>query len=182
MSRTLNKVMLIGNVGKDPELKYTPGGVPVITFRIATSETWRDRDGLNKEHTDWHTIVAWRGLAEVIHRLVKKGSRIYIEGKVQSRTFEDKTNSKRHVVEILAENMLLLDSKRNNRPDENGFSEIETNGNADIIYDNDDVEPFDYDEFLFDDDEDDKETYSFSTVPKDKNNNNNKIKKNDIPF
>lgn len=112
MSRTLNKVMLIGNVGRDPELKYTPSGIPVTSFRLATSETWKDRDGEVKEHTDWHTIVAWRGLAEVIHKLVKKGSRVYIEGRIQTRSFDDKNSNKRHVVEILAENMLLLDTKR----------------------------------------------------------------------
>ena len=72
MSRTLNKVMLIGNVGQDPEMKHTPSGIPVASFRMATSESWRDRDGAVKEHTDWHTIVAWRGLAEVIQKLVKK--------------------------------------------------------------------------------------------------------------
>jgi single-strand DNA-binding protein len=112
MSRTLNKVLLIGNVGKDPEIKFTPSGIPVISFRIATSESWKDKDGTLKEHTDWHTVVAWRGLAEVIQKLVKKGSRIYIEGKIQTRTFEDKSLNKRHVVEILAENMLLLENRK----------------------------------------------------------------------
>jgi len=112
MSRTLNKVMLIGNVGRDPELKYTPSGIPVTSFRLATSETWKDRDGHVQEHTDWHTIVAWRGLAEVINKLVKKGTRVYIEGRIQTRSFEDKNGSKRHVVEILADNMLLLDPRK----------------------------------------------------------------------
>lgn len=112
MSRTLNKVMLIGNVGRDPEIKYTPSGIPVTSFRLATSETWKDRDGNMQEHTDWHTIVAWRGLAEVISKLVKKGSRVYIEGRIQTRSFEDKTGNKRHVVEILAENMLRLETRK----------------------------------------------------------------------
>ncbi len=112
MSRTLNKVMLIGNVGRDPELKYTPSGIPVISFRLATSETWKDRNNNVQEHTDWHTVVAWRGLAEVIHKLVAKGSRVYIEGRIQTRTFDDKTGSRRHVVEILADNMLLLENKK----------------------------------------------------------------------
>ena len=120
MSRTLNKVMLIGNVGKDPELKYTPSGIPVTSFRLATSETWKDRDGNVQEHTDWHTIVAWRGLAEVIHKLVKKGSRVYIEGRIQTRTFDDKTGSRRHVVEILADNMLLLEIRKALSKDEMG--------------------------------------------------------------
>jgi single stranded DNA-binding protein len=134
MSRTLNKVMLIGNVGRDPELKYTPSGIPVTSFRLATSETWKDRDNSVKEHTDWHTIVAWRGLAEVIHKLVKKGSRVYIEGRIQTRTFDDKSNNRRHVVEILADNMLLLESRKIKN-----FSDIElmSNSNDDIdILDN----------------------------------------------
>lgn len=121
MSRTLNKVMLIGNVGKDPELKHTPSGIPVISFRLATSESWKDRDGNLREHTDWHTVVAWRGLAEVIHKLVHKGCRIYIEGKIQTRTFEDKNFNKRHVVEILADNMLLLESKRGKEYDDSNY-------------------------------------------------------------
>jgi single-strand DNA-binding protein len=112
MSRTLNKVIMIGNVGKEPEIKYTPSGVPVVSFRLATSEFWTDRDGILKEHTDWHTVVAWRGLAEVIQKLVGKGSRIYIEGKIQTRSFEDKNGIKKHITEILAENMLLLDQKK----------------------------------------------------------------------
>ncbi len=112
MSRTLNKVMLIGNVGKEPELKYTPSGIPVTSFRLATSENWKDKDGRMQEHTDWHTVVAWRGLAEVINKIVNKGSRVYVEGRIQTRTFDDKNGTKRHVVEILADNLLMLDQKR----------------------------------------------------------------------
>ncbi len=112
MSRTLNKVMLIGNVGKSPETKHTPSGIPVTTFRLATTENWKDREGKVQEQTDWHTIVAWRGLAEVIQKLVTKGSRIYIEGRLQTRTFNGKDGLKKHIVEILADNMLLLDAKR----------------------------------------------------------------------
>ena len=104
--------MLIGNVGRDPELKYTPSGIPVTSFRLATSETWKDRDGILQEHTDWHTVVAWRGLAEVINKLVRKGSRVYIEGRIQTRTFDDKTGNRRHVVEVLADNMLLLEARK----------------------------------------------------------------------
>jgi len=104
--------MLIGNVGRNPDLKYTPSGIPVTSFRLATSETWKDREGNVQEHTDWHTIVAWRGLAEVIHRLVKKGSRVYIEGRIQTRSFDDKTGNRRHVVEVLADNMLLLEARK----------------------------------------------------------------------
>lgn len=131
MSRTLNKVMLIGNVGRSPELKHTPSGIPVTSFRLATSETWKDRDLKVQEHTDWHTIVAWRGLAEVITKLVTKGSRIYIEGRIQTRTFEDKQHNKRHVVEILAENMLLLDNKKSK---DNDYQDDNDNYNDDYDY------------------------------------------------
>lgn len=115
MSRTLNKVMLIGNVGKEPELKETPGGVPVTSFRMATSESWKDKDGTLKEHTDWHTVVAWRGLAKVINKLVTKGTRIYIEGRLQTRNYDDSDGNKKQVVEILADNMLLLEDRKNGR-------------------------------------------------------------------
>lgn len=125
MSRTLNKVMLIGNVGKQPELKETPGGVPVTSFRMATSESWKDRDGNLKEHTDWHTIVAWRGLAKVIDKLVTKGTRIYVEGRLQTRNYEDNDGNRRQVVEILADNMLVLEDRKNGR----------SNGDDGIDYD-----------------------------------------------
>ncbi len=115
MSRTLNKVMLIGNVGKEPELKETPGGVPVTSFRMATSESWKDRDGNLKEHTDWHTIVAWRGLAKVISQLVTKGTRIYVEGRIQTRNYDDNDGNRRQVVEILADNVLVLEDRKNGR-------------------------------------------------------------------
>ena len=112
MSRTLNKVMLIGNVGKDPEVNFTPSGVKVAQFRMATSETWKDKDGAVQGQTDWHTIIAWRGLADVVERLVRRGSRLYVEGKIQSRSFDDRDGHKRYVTEIIAENLLLLDAKR----------------------------------------------------------------------
>jgi single-strand DNA-binding protein len=115
MSRTLNKVMLIGNVGKEPELKETPGGVPVTSFRMATSESWKDKEGNQKEHTDWHTIVAWRGLAKIINQLVTKGTRIYVEGRLQTRSYEDNDGNRRQVVEILADNMLILEDRKNGR-------------------------------------------------------------------
>lgn len=118
MSRTLNKVMLIGNVGKEPELKETPGGVPVTSFRMATSESWKDREGNLKEHTDWHTIVAWRGLAKVINQLVTKGTRIYVEGRIQTRNYDDSDGNRRQVVEILADNVLVLEDRKNGRNSE----------------------------------------------------------------
>lgn len=106
--------MLIGNVGNDPELKHTPSGIPVASFRLATSENRKDRDGNPIEHTDWHSIVAWRGLAEIVERLVTRGSRIFIEGKLQTRNYEDKTGNRRRVVEIVADTILMLDKKQKN--------------------------------------------------------------------
>lgn len=126
--------MLIGNVGKDPELKYTPTGIPVTSFRLATSEVWKDRDGNLQEHTDWHIIVAWRGLAEVINKLVHRGSRVYIEGRIQTRTFDDKNVGKKHVVEILADNMLLLDSRKSGRDDYDILESRESTSNDDFGY------------------------------------------------
>ena len=118
MSRTLNKVMLIGNVGKDPDVNFTPSGVKVCQFRMATSESWKDKDGALQEHTDWHTIVAWRGLADIVERLIHKGTRVYVEGKIRSRSYDDREGQKRYVTEIVADNILLLDAKRN----DNGHS------------------------------------------------------------
>ncbi|GAB1370510.1 single-stranded DNA-binding protein [Candidatus Kapaibacterium sp.] len=115
MSRTLNKAMLIGNVGKEPELKHTPSGIPVATFRLATSETWKDKDGNVQEYTDWHNIVAWRGLADVVCKIVKKGTRVYVEGKIRTRKYDDKNNNRKFFVEILADNILLLDAKKAGR-------------------------------------------------------------------
>ncbi|MCX6148421.1 MAG: single-stranded DNA-binding protein [Candidatus Kapabacteria bacterium] len=148
MSRTLNKVMLIGNVGKSPETKHTPSGIPVTSFRLATTENWKDREGKLQEQTDWHTIVAWRGLAEVIQKLVTKGSRIYIEGRLQTRTFNGKDGNKRHIVEILADNMLLLDSKRR----ENESSEFSDNAETEIISEVHDSHYIDDDYFFNDED------------------------------
>ena len=116
MSRTLNKVMLIGNVGKEPDVNFTPSGVKVAHFRLATSETWKDKDGAVQEHTDWHTVVAWRGLADVVEKLMRRGTRVYVEGKIQSRSFDDRDGNKRYVTEIVADNLLLLDAKRSDTP------------------------------------------------------------------
>ncbi len=114
MSRTLNKVMLIGNVGNDPEFRITPNNIPVASFRMATSQVWRDKDGGVKEHTDWHTIVGWRGLAEVIDKLVTRGSKVYVEGKIRNRKFEVAGSGKKYAYEIIAESILMLEQKKSN--------------------------------------------------------------------
>ncbi|MFN4985366.1 MAG: single-stranded DNA-binding protein [Ignavibacteria bacterium] len=135
MSRTLNKVMLIGNVGKDPEVHFTPSGVKVAQLRLATSETWKDKDGAVQEHTDWHTIIAWRGLADVVERLVRRGSRLYVEGKIQSRSFDDRDGNKKYVTEIIADSLLVLDAKRHDQPSNTNEAEqsLEPSSGTDVI-------------------------------------------------
>ncbi len=110
MAKSLNKVMLIGNLGKDPELRYTTSGVAVATFSLATSESWKDQDGNAQEKTEWHNIVAWRKLAEICGEWLKKGKKVYIEGRIQTRNYDDKnTGQKRYITEIVADNLIMLD-------------------------------------------------------------------------
>jgi single-strand DNA-binding protein len=110
-ARSINKVILIGNLGQDPELRYTSGGVAVATFSLATNETWKDQDGNAQEKTQWHNLVAWRKLAEICGEYLKKGSKVYIEGRLQYRNYDDKNGVKRYVTEIVIDQMLMLDSK-----------------------------------------------------------------------
>lgn len=110
MAKSLNKVMLIGNLGKDPELRYTTSGVAVATFSVATSESWKDQDGNAQEKTEWHNIVAWRKLAEICGEWLKKGKKVYIEGRIQTRNYDDKnTGQKRYITEIVADSLIMLD-------------------------------------------------------------------------
>ncbi len=110
MAKSLNKVMLIGNLGKDPELRYTTSGVAVATFSLATNESWKDQDGNQQERTEWHNIVAWRKLAEICGEWLKKGKKVYIEGRIQTRSYDDKnTGTKKYITEIVADNMIMLD-------------------------------------------------------------------------
>jgi single-strand DNA-binding protein len=131
MSRSLNKVQLIGHVGKDPEYTFTSGGTAVATFRLATSESWKDKNGALQESTDWHTIVVWnsqyRNLADIVHKMVHKGSRIYVEGKLKYRTFESRDGSKRTVTEIIADSIILLDAKPSNSENTPSISHEENN-------------------------------------------------------
>lgn len=112
MSRGLNKVMLIGRLGGDPELKYTPSGVPVANFSIATDDEWPDKEtGEKKKVTEWHRIVVWRKLAEICGQYLKKGSQVYVEGKLQTRSWEDQNGVKRYTTEIVIRDMQMLGSK-----------------------------------------------------------------------
>lgn len=107
----LNKVMLIGNVGKDPETRYLDNDVPVSSFTLATSETYRTKDGQKNTVTEWHNIVAWRGLAKIVEQYVKKGDPLYIEGKITNRSYEDKEGQKKYFTEIVAREMVMLGRK-----------------------------------------------------------------------
>ena len=108
----INKVILVGNVGKDPEVRHLDNGVAVTTFSLATSETYRNKDGQKVTNTEWHNIVLWRGLAEVAEKYVKKGTPLYIEGKIRTRSWDDKDGNKRYTTEIIADNMQMLGSKQ----------------------------------------------------------------------
>ena len=105
---SVNKVILIGNLGADPELRYTPSGSAVATFNIATTEKWKNKDGQPQERTDWHRIVLWERQAEVAKEYLRKGSAVYIEGRLQTRNWEDKEGVKRYVTEIIGQRMQLL--------------------------------------------------------------------------
>jgi single-strand DNA-binding protein len=104
----INKVILIGNLGADPELRYTQSGVAVASFNVATSERWKDKDGQQQEQTEWHRIVAWRQLAEICNEYLHKGSRVYIEGKLQTRKWQDQNGNDRYTTEIVAREMKML--------------------------------------------------------------------------
>ena len=111
MAKSLNKVMIIGNLGGDPELRYTSSGVAVATFTVATNIRWTDPDGNVQEKTEWHNIVAWRKLAEIVGEWLKKGRRVYIEGRLQTRTWDDKNGVKHWKTEIVADDMIMLDAR-----------------------------------------------------------------------
>jgi single-strand DNA-binding protein len=121
----LNKVFLIGRAGKDPELKYTPSGAAVATFTMATSETWKSKEGKKEEKTEWHNIVAWRKLAEICGQYVKKGDLLHIEGKITTRSWEDRDGNKRTTTEIVANEMKMLGGgKKQDAPPPSGEDDI----------------------------------------------------------
>ena len=111
----LNKVLLIGNVGKDPEVRHLQGGASVATITLATSERYRDRNGEMREQTEWHTVIAWRQLADLAENYIRKGSQIYVEGRIRSRSWDDQNGQKRYVTEIQADTIQLL-GRRNDNP------------------------------------------------------------------
>jgi single-strand DNA-binding protein len=108
---SLNKVMLIGNLGRDPEIRYTTDGTPVANFSLATSENWTDKNGTRQEHTEWHSIVAWKQLADICKKYLSKGRQVYIEGRIQTREWNDREGNKRRTTEVVATQMVLLGSR-----------------------------------------------------------------------
>jgi single-strand DNA-binding protein len=109
MAKSVNKVILIGNLGKDPEVKYTPQGTPVAKFSLATNERFKDKNGEWQDRTEWHNIVAWQRLAEIVGEYVKKGSKIYIEGSLRTSSWDDKqSGEKKYRTEIVANDLVLL--------------------------------------------------------------------------
>jgi len=118
MARGINKVILVGNLGQDPELRYTGSGTAVCNLRLATNESYKDSSGEWVERTEWHSIVAWARLAEICNEYLKKGSQVYFEGSLQTRNYEDKDGNTRYVTEIKAREMMMLSG----RGDSDSFS------------------------------------------------------------
>jgi single-strand DNA-binding protein len=112
MSRGLNKVMIIGNLGRDPEMRYTPSGRPVTTFSVATSRTWNTSEGEKHVETEWFNVVAWSNLAEICKQYLTKGQQVYIEGRLQTRHWDDQEGNKHTSVEIVANEMIILGERR----------------------------------------------------------------------
>lgn len=136
--RGVNRVMLIGNLGRDPDLQYLEGNIAVAKFPLATTETFKDKNGNLVSQTEWHTVVLWRGLAELAQKYLHKGSLVFIEGRLRTRNWEDKDKNRRFSTEIVGDNLVMLDKRKDNgteyhsaadnQQDINGFS-------PDISYD-----------------------------------------------
>ncbi len=124
MSRGLNKVMIIGNLGKEPELRYTPSGRPVTTFSVAVSRSWKGTNGEHRSETEWFKIVAWGKLAEICKEYLNKGQQVYIEGRLQTRRWEDKEGQQRTTVEVVANEMTMLGDRRDKGQDDSAPIEM----------------------------------------------------------
>lgn len=111
----VNKVILVGNLGKDPEVRHLEGGAAVANFTLATSDSYKDKAGQRVDQTEWHNIVVWRGLAEIAEKYLKKGMTIYIEGKLRTRSWDDKEGHKRYTTEIVGDTFTILSKKENNQ-------------------------------------------------------------------
>ncbi len=126
MATGVNRVILIGNLGKDPDIMTLESGVKKASFSLATTESYKNKDGSKAQITEWHNIVLWRGLAEVAESYLKKGHQIYLEGKIRTRSWDDKDGNKRYTTEILGDNMLMLGRPSGAAPAEDNGSQQET--------------------------------------------------------
>jgi single-strand DNA-binding protein len=124
MSRGLNKVMIIGHLGRDPEMRYTPSGKPVTTFTVATSRSWNSTDGERHTETEWFNVVAWGNLAEICKQYLVKGQQVYVEGRLQTRRWEDNDGVKHTSVEIVANEMMMLGDRRESTASSTGDSNL----------------------------------------------------------
>lgn len=111
MGRGLNKVMLIGNLGRDPEMRYTPSGKPVTSFSLASSRSWVSSDGERREETEWFNIVAWGNLAEICNQHLSRGQQVYVEGRLQTRSWEDNNGQRHFRTEVVANEMIILGNR-----------------------------------------------------------------------
>lgn len=136
--RGVNKVTLIGNLGKDPDLQYLEGNIAVAKFPLATTETFKDKNGNLVSQTEWHTVVLWRGLAELAQKYLHKGSLVYIEGRLRTRSWEDKDKVRRFSTEVVGDNLVMLDKRRDGNGDEHGPSDSVGN-QGDAGYSSDDM-------------------------------------------
>ncbi|MBD2713902.1 single-stranded DNA-binding protein [Microvirga sp. STR05] len=122
----INKVILVGNLGKDPEVRHLEGGSSVANFTLATNEYYRDKQGTRIERTEWHNIAAWRGLAEMAEKYLKKGQQVYVEGKIRTRQYQDKDNQTRYITEIIADEITMLGGRPHGAESHNTLQETAT--------------------------------------------------------
>jgi single-strand DNA-binding protein len=130
--RGVNRVILIGNLGKDPDIQFLEGNIGVAKFSLATTETFKDRSGKLISQTEWHTVVLWRGLADLAQRYLHKGSLVYIEGRLKTRSWEDKEGNKKFATEIVGDNLIMLEKRSDGTPITTGIEGIEGIGGNDI--------------------------------------------------
>lgn len=149
MAGTVNKVILIGNLGKDPEIRHLENGTTVANFPIATSESYTDKNtGQKVENTDWHDIVVWRGLAEVVEKYVRKGQKVYIEGKLKKRSWQDKEGNTRYTTEVVADELTIL-SKPESKSHDNQRNPYDSTGTPNAPSKVDDIIQNDKDDLPF---------------------------------
>lgn len=128
--RGVNRVMLIGNLGKDPDIQFLEGNIGVAKFSLATTETYKDRSGKLISQTEWHTVVLWRGLAELAQKYLHRGSLVYIEGRLKTRSWEDKEGNKKFATEVVGDNLIMLDKRNDGTMPATGFESPENTGSA----------------------------------------------------